>query len=121
MPQNPDWKQALEAGMQFTEMRRTQARRMAADLVAQGKLARDQMQGAVDEILELSKRRTEDLRDMVRTEVQRQLGVLGIATKEDLARIERKLNKVSKAAAKKKPASKKPAGKKVGTTAKKAG
>ncbi len=120
MPQNPDWKQALEAGMQFTEMRRTQARRMAADLVAQGQLARDQMQGAVDEILELSKRRTEDLRDMVRTEVQRQLGVLGIATKEDLARLERKLNKVSKAAPKK-PAAKKPAAKRVGTTAKKAG
>jgi polyhydroxyalkanoate synthesis regulator phasin len=115
MAQTPDWKQLLEAGMQFTEMRRAQARRVAADLVAQGQLARDQVQSAVDEIVEMSRRRTEELREIVRSEVQRQLGSLGLATKEDLARVERKLAKApAKAPAKKAPATKaeKPAKKK---------
>jgi hypothetical protein len=41
MPPSPDWKRALETGMQFTEVRRSQARAIASDLVSQGQLARD--------------------------------------------------------------------------------
>ena len=43
MPQASDWKRVLETGMQFTELRRSQARAIVSDLVAQGHLARDQM------------------------------------------------------------------------------
>lgn len=93
MPSSPDWKQLLEVGMQFTELRRSQAREIAAGLVAQGQLARDQLGAAVDEIVEMSRKRTETLRDMVAAEVQRQLGALGIATAADLERLERKLAK----------------------------
>ena len=32
MPQNPDWKRYLEAGLQFTELQRSQARAIASDL-----------------------------------------------------------------------------------------
>ena len=112
MPQAPDWKRVLEAGMQFTEMRRSQARALAADLVAQGHLARDQMAATVDELLEMSRRRTDDLRKIVQNEVQRQLGSLGLATKADLAALERRLTKATreakKAPAKKAAASEKP-------------
>ena len=59
MPQSPDWKRYLEAGMQFTELRRSQARAVAADLVEQGQLARDQVADAVDEIVAMSRRRSE--------------------------------------------------------------
>jgi polyhydroxyalkanoate synthesis regulator phasin len=93
MPQSPDWKRVLETGMQFTEMRRSQARALASDLVAQGHLAREQVAAAVDEIVEMSRRRTDDLRKIVRHEVSRQLGALGLATKADLARLERRLAK----------------------------
>ena len=96
MPQAPDWQRVLEAGMQFTEMRRTQARAVANDLVAQGHLARDQVSSAVDDILDISRRRTEDLRKIVRKEVQRQLSALGVATKADLARLERRIAKVNR-------------------------
>jgi polyhydroxyalkanoate synthesis regulator phasin len=125
MPQAPDWKHILEVGMQFTEMRRSQARELAADLVAQGQLARDQMAAAVDEMLAMSRRRTEEFREVVRGEVQRQLGALGLATKDDLARLERRMTgapakakKTAKAPAKKAPAKKAPAKK---AAAKKAG
>jgi polyhydroxyalkanoate synthesis regulator phasin len=96
MPPTPDWKRALETGMQFTEVRRSQARAIASDLVSQGQLARDQVSTAVDEIVELSRRRTEDLRKVVQKEVARELSALGLATKADLARLERRLTKAAR-------------------------
>jgi polyhydroxyalkanoate synthesis regulator phasin len=114
MPQALDWKRLLESGTQFTEMRRSQARALAADLVTQGHLARDQMAAAVEELIEQSRQRREDLRKLVQHEVQRQLSAIGLATKADLAALERRLSKTSRAAkspantAAKKPA-KKPA------------
>jgi polyhydroxyalkanoate synthesis regulator phasin len=122
MPQALDWKRLLEAGSQYTEMRRSQARELAADLVAQGHLARDQMTAAVEELLEQSRQRREDLRKLIQHEVQRQLGALGLATKTDLAALERRLTKASRAT-KKAPAAnpaKKPA-KKSAKSAKKTG
>jgi polyhydroxyalkanoate synthesis regulator phasin len=91
MPQPPDWKRVLETGMQFTELRRSQAHRLAIDLVAQGQLARDQIGAAVDELIDISRRRSEELRAMVSTEVQRQLSALGLATKRDLEALEHRL------------------------------
>jgi polyhydroxyalkanoate synthesis regulator phasin len=115
IPPGPDWKRVLEAGMQFTELRRSQARALAADLVAQGHLARDQMSATVDELVDLSRRRTDDVRKVVQKEVQRQLGAIGIATKKDLAALERRLTKANREAAKK--AAKKKAAKKTGKQA----
>jgi polyhydroxyalkanoate synthesis regulator phasin len=118
MAQGPDWKQLIETGMSFTEMQRSQARKFVADLVAQGQLAQDRAAATVDEVLEASRRRREDLRSLVQTEIQRQVRALGIATRDDLARLERKLaakpastsSATKKAtAAKKAPAKKAPA------------
>jgi polyhydroxyalkanoate synthesis regulator phasin len=111
MPQAPDWKQVLEAGQQFTELRRSQARTLAADLVASGQIARDQMASAVDDLLDLSKRRTDQLRTVVQKEVQRQLRTLGVATKRDLDALERRMAKQLRDARKgpTKKATKKPA------------
>jgi len=100
MPQPPDWKRYLEAGMQVTEFRRSQARALAGDLVSTGQLARDQVASAVDEMVAMSRRRTEQLQGIVRTEVQRQLGSVGLATQADLRRLERKLNAAVKKSAK---------------------
>jgi polyhydroxyalkanoate synthesis regulator phasin len=112
MPQASDWRRVLETGMQFTELRRSQARAIVSDLVAQGHLARDQMSGAVDDVLEMSKRRSDDLRRMVQGEVQRQLGSFGLATKADLAALERRLTRVNREAKKTAPKKKKSAAKK---------
>ena len=100
MPLSPDWKRYLEAGMQFTEMRRSQARAFVNDLVQQGHLAREQMSAAADEVMDLSRRRTDELRKVVQKEVQRQLGSLGLATKADLAKLERRLTKATREAKK---------------------
>jgi polyhydroxyalkanoate synthesis regulator phasin len=99
MPQSPDWKRVLETGIQFTELRRSQAHRLASDLVAQGQLARDQLGAAVDELIEMSRSRSEELRKVVSSEVQRQLGALGLATQNDLAALERRLTGAAKSTA----------------------
>src|SRR4029077_8239856 len=88
MPPVPDWKRALDTGAHFTEVRRSQARKLASELVAQGQLARNQMGAYVDAVVERSRRSSEQLRAIVRTEVERQLGVIGVATKRDLERLE---------------------------------
>ncbi len=114
MPPVPDWKRALDTGAQFTELRRSQARKLASDLVAQGQLARNQMSAYVDELVEASRRRSEQLRSIVRAEVERQLGVIGVATKRDLDALERKLraaNGTAKRGAGTKPGMKKTAAK----------
>jgi polyhydroxyalkanoate synthesis regulator phasin len=109
MPQPPDWKRVLETGMNFTELRRSQAYRLATELVAQGQLARDQIGAAVDELVEISRRRSEELRAIVAAEVQRQLSALGLATKRDLDALERRLRGKTPAA-KASPKTAKPTG-----------
>ena len=99
MPQSPDWKRALETGMQFTELRRSQAHRLATDLVAQGQLARDQVGAAVDELIEISRAPQRGAADgRAAPRCRRQLGVLGLATKNDLAALERRLRGAKPAA-----------------------
>jgi polyhydroxyalkanoate synthesis regulator phasin len=100
MPQPPDWKRYLQAGMQVTELRRSQARALAGDLVSTGQLARDQVASAVDEIVAMSRRRSDQLQGIVRAEVQRQLGTLGIATQADLRHLEQRMNAAVKKSAK---------------------
>lgn len=105
MAQTPDLKRLIEVGQEFTEMRRSQARRIVSDLVKQGQIARDQAAGAVEELLDASRRRSDDLRDLIRSEVQRQLRALGVATRDDLDRLERRMRAdASKGAAAKAPA-----------------
>ena len=108
MPQTPDWAKYLNAGVEFVAITRTQARARAKELVSQGQLAQSQVQGFVDDLVDESRRRTDSMMDVVRQEIGRQVKTLGIATKDDLARLEAKLAKgTAKPAAAKKPAVKK--------------
>lgn len=109
MPQTPDWAKYLNAGVEFVAITRTQARARAKELVSQGQLAQSQVQGFVDDLVDESRRRTDSMMDVVRQEIGRQVKTLGIATKDDLARLEAKLAKGSA-----KPAAKQPAVKKAG-------
>jgi polyhydroxyalkanoate synthesis regulator phasin len=96
MPQSPDWNKYLDAGAEFVAMTRAQARARAKELVGQGQLTQQQVQGFVDDLVEESRRRTDAMLDVVRKEIQRQVKTLGIATKDDLARLETKLNRQAK-------------------------
>ena len=112
MPQPPDWNKYLDAGVEFVAMTRTQARKRAQELVSQGQLTQQQVQGFVDDLVDESRKRTDVLLDVVRKEIQRQVKTLGIATKDDLAKLETKLAKAPKTAKATKSGSKKTGAKK---------
>jgi len=110
MATNDRWQQYLDTGRAWTEMTRAQAEAVVRDLVKAGDLQQKRAKKAVDELLERSRKNAEDLRKLVRHEIQGQISALGIATQEDLARLERKLSKSSastKSAPKKASAAKK--------------
>ncbi len=122
MPQTPDWAKYLSAGVEFVTITQTQARSRAKELVSQGQLAQSQVQGFVDDLVDESRRRSDSIVELVRQEIGRQVKTLGIATKEDLVRLEAKLARATSGGASptrpaKKTAAKKSAAKK--TAAKK--
>lgn len=124
MPQTPDLSKYLDAGAQFVAMTRADARRRARELVEAGQLAQGQVQAFIDDLVEESRRRADEMTDVVRKEIQRQVKTLGIATKDDLAKLEAKLNKQTAKGAKRssKSTTKKSAAKKSSKSgAKKAG
>ncbi len=93
MAQGSDFKEYLDAGVQFVAETRTEARRRARDLVEQGHLAQEQLQAFVDGVMAQSRARTDELAGVVRTELQRQVKALGIATRNDLERLEARIDR----------------------------
>jgi polyhydroxyalkanoate synthesis regulator phasin len=100
MPQNDMLKRYLEAGMSFTQMTRSRAEGIVKDLVKAGELQREQTQERVDDLVERSRKNTEHLMSLIRREVSQQLSGMGLATKDDLARLEAKLSRGAGGAAK---------------------
>lgn len=115
MPQLDIWQQLLEAGMEFTQMTRAEAQRRAQKLVKEGQLAQERAQAFVDAVVDSSKRRADGLAETVRQEIQRQMKSLGLATKSDLAALERRLTDSPTPKAKS-PAKTKKSGKKAAAT-----
>lgn len=125
MAQSPDWKQFLEAGMQFTAMTRSEAQRRARELVREGQLAQERVQSFVEELLETSRKRADEFVEIVRHEVERQLKTLGIASRGSRKAPVKKTattstKKTASATKKKAPAKKKSSSKKKAATKKKA-
>jgi polyhydroxyalkanoate synthesis regulator phasin len=98
MATNDRWQEYLEAGRTWTEMTRAQAEAVVRDLVKAGDVQQKRAKKAVEDLLERSRKNAEELRKVVRHELQSQISALGIATQEDLARLERKLTKAGSSA-----------------------
>jgi polyhydroxyalkanoate synthesis regulator phasin len=112
MPQHPEVNKFLEAGAHFSAVTRAEAQRRAKELIREGQLAQGRAQAFVEELVDSSRRRAEELTEVMRREVQRQVGALGIATNADLARLEAKLSggaAPKKGAGARKAATRKPA------------
>jgi polyhydroxyalkanoate synthesis regulator phasin len=100
MPQNDMLKRYLDAGIAFTEMTRARAKTIIDDFVKAGEVSRDQAQERIDDLVERSRKNTEAMVDTVRREIAQQLGQLGLATKDDLQRLEQRLSGRGAAASK---------------------
>lgn len=87
MAQNDMLKRYLDAGVAFTDMTRARAKGIIDDLVKSGEIQRDQAQSRVEELVERSRRNTETLVDLVR----KQVSTMGLATKADITRLEKRI------------------------------
>jgi polyhydroxyalkanoate synthesis regulator phasin len=105
MAQNDLLKRLLDAGMTFTAMTQARAEDLIRDLVRAGEVQAEQAQGVVDELVDRSRRNSERLIDAVRSEIRQQVANLGLATKDDIDRLERKITDVASRGPAKKAAS----------------
>lgn len=112
MAQNPLIKRYLDAGMAFTQMTQSRAEAIVKELVKAGEVQAQRTEELVSQLVERSRKNTDKLLEVVRKEVRDQIAGLGLATKDDIARLEKKLAAPSKKSASKKSTSKKPASKK---------
>ncbi len=88
------FKRYLEAGLSFFEMTQQRAEAALKDLAgsAPGESAKGQAQKAVDWVKERGRQGSDELRDLVRNEIRSQVAALGMATKDDVARLEARLS-----------------------------
>ncbi len=86
------FRRSLDAGMSFVELTRERAEAVVKEWVDAGDLGRGKAKKAVDDLLERSQRATEELRGFVRREIGVQLAALGVATNEDLALLEARID-----------------------------
>ena len=108
-------KKVQEAGADFLETARARAEEFLREMSKAGDATQERAQGAFDDLLEGSRKGTEQLVATIRAEIANQLGTLGLATKGDLAALEARLTGKT-TAAKKAPATKAPAAKKTAAT-----
>jgi polyhydroxyalkanoate synthesis regulator phasin len=117
MPENDLLKRLLDAGMTFAAMTQARAEDLVRDLVRAGEVQAEQAQTIIDELVDRSRRNSERLIDAVRAEIRQQMASLGLATKSDVERLERRIADVSAARGSRKATSRKaPARKATKTT-----
>ena len=82
------FKRYLEIGQSVLGMTRERAESIVRDLVASGEVAKGQATKAADWLVERGRAGTEELAEIVRREIREQVTALGLATRDDLARLE---------------------------------
>jgi polyhydroxyalkanoate synthesis regulator phasin len=100
------WRAYLELAMGLTEASRKRAEQVARDLLGRGGATAAQLQSAAEELVTTSRANRENLAKLVRYELDRALGAVGLATAEEVSglaarvrRLEHDLREVSRRAA----------------------
>lgn len=90
--------QYLQAMASFTEMTRTSAERLASRLAKQGELQSGQVGRFAEDLVRRTQRNRETMSRLVQREVKRQLSGLGIATRDEVARLQQRVRALEQAA-----------------------
>lgn len=89
------FQRSLDAGISFVGMTRERAESVVKEWVDAGDLGRGKAKKAVDDLIDRSQRASEELRGFVRREIADQLSALGVATSEDLTRLEARIDGIA--------------------------
>jgi polyhydroxyalkanoate synthesis regulator phasin len=88
------FKRYLEIGASVLGMSRERAERIVADLVASGEVAKGQAAKAADWLVERGRTGSEEFTELVRREIRQQIAALGLATKDDIARLQAQIDEL---------------------------
>ena len=99
MPGDDLFKRYLEIGASVLGMTRERAEGIVRDLVASGEVAKSQATKAADWLVERGKTGSDELAELVRREIRQQVTALGLATRDDVARLEARIEELQAAAA----------------------
>ncbi len=91
------FRRSFDAGMSFVDLTRERAEAVVKEWVDAGDLGKGKAKKAVDDLLDRSHRLTEELRSFVRREIGEQVAALGMATRDDLARLEARIDAIATA------------------------
>jgi polyhydroxyalkanoate synthesis regulator phasin len=83
--------QYLQALASLSDLTRTQAERVAALLAKQGEVQSAQVGRVAEDLMRRTQKNREILTRLVQREVKRQLGVLGMATRDEVARLQQRV------------------------------
>lgn len=81
------WRAYLELALGLTEASKKRARKVAKELAGKGGATASQVQSFVDELMSTSRSNREGLARLVRYEVDRALGAVGLATAEEVSEL----------------------------------
>jgi polyhydroxyalkanoate synthesis regulator phasin len=88
------FKRYLEIGASVLGMSRERAESIVRDLVASGEVAKGQATKAADWLVERGKTGSEEIAELVRREIRQQIAALGLATKDDIARLQAQIEEL---------------------------
>ena len=94
MPGDDLFKRYLEIGASVLGMSRERAESIVRDLVASGEVAKSQATKAADWLVERGKTGSEEIAELIRREIRSQIAALGVATRDDIARLEAQIEEM---------------------------
>lgn len=90
-------KRSLDAGMAFTANTQARAEELVKELVQAGEVQAEQAQALVADLIDRSRRNTEELVTQIRQELANSAETLGLATLADLSRVEELIERLTAA------------------------
>lgn len=85
---------AIRSASSVVEVPRKRAESIARDLVRRGEAAASSASSIAEEIVKRSRENAEAVRKMVSSEVQRQIRLLGVASRDDLDRLSKRVREL---------------------------
>lgn len=70
---------------------------MVWEMVGEGKMSENEGKKLVDEVVDKSKEQAESIRETVKDETRKALAAMGVATREDIKRLEEEVEKLRQA------------------------
>lgn len=89
------FQRSLDAGISFVGITRERAEAVVKEWVDAGDLGKGKAKKAVEDLVDRSHRASEELRTFVRREIADQLAALGVATSDDITRLETRIDAIA--------------------------